>query len=123
MKRCEYCAKEIGYHDLYCCAECEEKAAEYFTKRSKLQSLISAINIIGTCMIAIGIFLFAITNIVGGLLMAAGSFSVGIMTLLLPCPTDNMIKKSKLKKAMGFVRLFSLVLFAFGIGALVMALI
>lgn len=123
MKKCEYCAKEISYHDLYCCEDCENKATEYFAKRAKLQTLISAVNIVGTCMIAVGIFLFAITNLVGALLMATGSLSVGIMTLLLPCPTDNMIKKNKLKKAMSFVRLFSIVLFAFGIGALIVALI
>ncbi|MBQ2943430.1 MAG: hypothetical protein IJD93_01840 [Ruminococcus sp.] len=123
MKKCEYCAKEISYHDLYCCEDCENKATEYFAKRAKLQALISAVNIVGTCIIAVGIFLFAITNLVGALLMATGSLSVGIMTLLLPCPTDNMIKKNKLKKAMSFVRLFSIVLFAFGIGALIVALI
>lgn len=123
MKQCEYCAKEISYHDLYCCEDCENKATEYFAKRAKLQGLISAVNIGGTCMIAIGIFLFAINNIVGALLMAIGALSVGLMTLLLPCPTDNMIKKRKLKKAMAFVRIFSIVLFAFGIGALIVALI
>lgn len=123
MKQCEYCAKEISYHDLYCCEDCENKSTEYFAKRAKLQTLISAVNIGGTCMIAIGIFLFAINNTIGALLMAAGSLAVGIITLILPCPTDNMIKKNKLKKAMSFVRIFSIALFAFGIGALIVAVI
>lgn len=123
MKKCYYCAKEIGYHEMYCSKECEEQYTAYFRKRTKLQKLLSTINIAGTFLIAIGIFLYALNNFVGALAVAVGCISVGIITLALPTPTDNFIEKFKLKKAVSLIRKFGLVLIAVGIGALVLAII
>lgn len=121
MKKCEYCAKEISYHEIYCSDACEKNAENYYTKRTRMQKLISFANIVGTCLIAVGIFVFAMQNFVGALMMAVGGLSVGAVTLLLPCPTDNMIKKHKLEKAVKLVRIFGIILLVFGCAALVLA--
>lgn len=121
MKKCEYCGKEISYHDMHCCDECEKICNSYYAKRTNLQKLLSAFNIIGTCLIAVGIFVFPMQNFVGALMMAAGGLFVGLITLLLPTPTDNMIKKNKLKKAIKIVRILGIVLVCFGIACSILA--
>lgn len=121
MKKCYYCAKEISYHDMYCSKECEEEYTAYFRKRTKLQKLLSSVNITGTFLIAIGIFLYALNNFVGALAVAVGCLSVGLITLFLPTPTDNFVEKFKLKKAVSIIRKFGIVLIVVGIGALVLA--
>lgn len=121
MKQCSYCAKEISYHEMYCSKECEEAYTSYFTRRSKLQKLLSALNIFGTCLIGIGIFVVALQNFYGLLMMGVGGLSVGGITLLLPTPTDNMIKKLKLQKAVKLVRIFGIILITFGVVALILA--
>lgn len=123
MKKCEYCAKEISYHDMYCSESCQKSSEEYYAKRTRLQKLISAVNIAGTCLIAVGIFVFALQNFVGAMMMAVGGLSVGLLTLLLPCPTDNMIKKNKMEKAIKLVRIFGILLILFGCAALVLAIL
>lgn len=123
MKKCAYCAKEISYHEMHCSKECEQLCNEYYEKRVKFQKLLSAVNIVGTCSIAIGLFLYALVNVVGASLMAAGGLSVGLITLLLPTPTDNMIEKHKLHKAMKIVRIFGIVLITFGAAALLLAIL
>ena len=123
MKKCYYCAKEIGYHDMYCSKECEDAYESYFRKRGKLQKLLSAVNIIGTCLIAVGIFLYALTNFYGAMAAAIGFLSVGTITVTLPTPTDNIINKFKLKKAVSLIRKFGFVLLVLGVGALVLAFI
>ncbi len=123
MKQCGYCAKEISYQEMYCSKECEDKYNGFFALRAKLQKLLSAVNIIGTFLIAIGIFLAPLHDYVGLLMMAVGGLSVGLITLFLPTPTDNFIQKFKMKKAVKIVKIFSFVLLAFGIVTLVLALI
>ena len=122
MKKCAYCAKEISYHEMYCSSECEKMYTSYFTKRAKLQKLLSAANIMGTCAIALGIFLYALTNLVGSMTLACGALTVGLITSLLPTPTDNIIEKHKLKKAVKITRYFGFFLTAVGIGTLIFAL-
>ncbi len=123
MKKCDYCAKEISYDKMYCSDECEKLCNSYYSKRSNLQKLLSTANIIGTCLIAVGIFVYALNNLVGALMMAVGGFCVGLITVLLPTPTDNMIKKNKLHKAIKFTRIMGIVLLCFGAVCLVWALL
>lgn len=123
MKQCNFCAKEISYHEMFCSNNCENAYNNYFAKRAKLQKLLSTVNILGTCLIGVGIFVVALQNFVGLLMMAVGGISVGLITLLLPTPTDNMVKKQKLQKAIKFVRIVGIIVLAFGIAALILAFI
>ncbi len=121
MKKCNFCAKEISYHEMFCSKGCENAYNKYFAKRAKLQKLLSTGNILGTCLIAVSIFVIPLQNFVGLLMMAIGGFSVGLITLLLPTPTDNMVKKHKLQKAIKIVKILGIALIAFGLGALILA--
>lgn len=121
MKKCNFCAKEISYHEMFCSKDCEDSYNKYFAKRAKLQKLLSTGNILGTCMIAVSIFLIPLQNFVGLLMMAIGGFSVGLITLLLPTPTDNMVNKHKLQKAINIVKILGVILIAFGLTALILA--
>ena len=122
MKQCDYCAKEISYHEMYCSKECEDNYTAYFAKRAKLQKLLSALNILGTCSIGVGIFLYALHNIVGSMMIALGALAVGLITTFLPTPTDNIIKKFKLKKAVKYTRYFGFLLDALGLTVLIFAI-
>ena len=110
MKKCRFCAKEIGYNDYYCSQECEDSADKFFRVRSK------------TVLIAVGIFLYALTNVVGAFMVAAGGISLGITTIALPSPPDNFIDKFKIKKASLLVRIFGIILMIFGIAALILGI-
>ncbi|MBQ3073153.1 MAG: DUF2116 family Zn-ribbon domain-containing protein [Ruminococcus sp.] len=123
MKKCRYCAKEIGYNDYFCSQECENSAENFFRVRSKVQKILSAVNIGGTVLIAVGIFLYALTNVIGAFMVAAGGLSLGVITMFLPSPPDNFIDKFKIKKASLIVRIFGIVLLAFGIAALILGII
>ncbi len=122
MKKCRYCAKEIGYNDYYCSKECENSADKFFRVRSKTQKMLSAVNIGGTVLIGVGIFLYALSNVIGAFMIATGGVSLGLTTILLPSPPDNFIDKFKLKKATFIVRIFGMLLLLFGIGALVLGI-
>lgn len=122
MKKCEYCAKEISYNEMYCSASCEELTNTFFKKRTKFQKLISAVNILGTSLIAVGIFLYAMINFVGAFMIGAGGLSLGIVNLCLPIPTENFIKKHKLKKACSLVRIIGGLLLILGIAGIVLGI-
>ena len=121
MKKCNFCAKEISYHEMFCSNDCENSYNKYFAKRAKLQKLLSTSNILGTCLIAVSIFVIPLQNYVGLLMMALGGFSVGLVTFLLPTPTDNMVNKHKLQKAIKIVKIFGIALIVFGFAALTFA--
>ncbi len=115
MKQCGYCAKEIGYNDMFCSSECETLSNSHYTVRAKFQKLISALNILGTCAIGIGIFVYALANFVGTVLIVGGAAVTGLLTLIIPTPPDNFTKKYKLKKAVFLTRIFGLVLIVFSV--------
>lgn len=118
MKKCEYCAKEISYHEIYCCKECEEKSQKYYDIRVKLQKLMSILNIAGTLLIAFGIFATPLHDFAGPLIMAGGGLTVGILTLILPTPPVNFTEKYKIKKSVNIVRIFGIILIVFGLACL-----
>lgn len=123
MKKCEYCAKEISYNEMYCSQKCEELSVAFYNKSAKLQKLISAVNILGTTLIAVGIFLYAMINCVGAFMIGTGGLSLGIVNLCIPIPTDNLIKKHKLSKACTLVRIIGIILLVFGIAGIVLGII
>lgn len=120
MKQCAYCAKEITYNDMYCCEECEKLTNAHYTARGKMQKLISAVNIIGTCAIGIGIFVYALAKFVGMLLIVGGGAITGLLTLILPTPPETFTKKYKLKKAITLTRIFGIILIIFSIIMLIL---
>ena len=123
MKKCDYCAKEISYHEMYCCDECRDSSFAFFDKREKFQKLFSVINGIFVLGIGICIFLYSFMPQVG--LIGGGSCMtiLGVMYLFLPFPPEIFIHKQKLKKAIFITRIIAGVILALGVGVLIYGII
>lgn len=123
MKKCDYCAKEISYFEQYCDIDCHTKANQFYELREKYEKVFSLVNAICVFGIPIGLFIFTFMNI-PGLIVATVSFMVlGIMLILLPFPTDDMISKFKIEKAMKITRYIGAAVILLGIAALVLMLL
>ena len=114
MKKCDYCAKEISYFDQYCSDDCHIKANKYYETEEKFGKIFSVINAICVFGIPVGIFLFSFAKLVGALIAAGSCVILGIMLILLPFPTEGMISKFKLKKAMKITRIVGIVVIGLG---------
>jgi predicted nucleic acid-binding Zn ribbon protein len=116
MKKCEYCAKEISYHEQYCSDDCHINANKYYEKSEKFARpfyILSTICVIG---IPIGLFLFSFIKVPGAFIASACSAILGVMILIAPMPTEGMIRKNKIKKAVKKTRIL-------GIAMLVLAVL
>ncbi len=123
MKKCEYCAKEISYHEMYCSDECENKSYDFFDKRDKFQTFFSVINGIFVLAIGVCIFLYSFMPAVGLFGIASSLLILGTMYMFLPFPPDLFIEKYKLKKAIQLARIIAGVLLALGVGVLIYGII
>ena len=123
MKKCHYCAKEIDYSEMYCSADCEEKANAYYRKRLKCRIPANIIYIAGTALFALGVFFSPIFTFWGLLGVAVGGISTGVTTILLPSPTEEMIKKHKMVKAQKIFKICGTIITSVGVIALIMAIV
>lgn len=115
MKKCEYCAKEITYHEIYCCDDCQTESNKFYDMREKVSKVVGAINGIFVMSIGIGIFVFSFLREVGAYMVSVPLLVLGLMFLLFPLPADVMIHKFKIKKAVNLTRIIAIVLLALGI--------
>lgn len=115
MKKCEYCAKEISYFDQYCSIECHEKANNYYEMYEKYAKIFSVINMICVFGIPIGLFLFPFIKLQGTIIASASCVVLGLLLIFLPFPTENMISKFKLQKAMKITRFIGCGIIGFGL--------
>ena len=114
MKKCPYCAKEVGLHELYCSDECQKSVNDFHDKRDKAQKAFSIIN--GFFVLGIGISIFLYSFMPAAAYFGAACLIIlGIMYLFLPFPADIMIEKYKLKKAIFFTRIIAGVLLLLGV--------
>ena len=114
MKKCDYCAKEISYHDQYCCEECERKTVEFHQRSERYSKMFLIVNTICVFGIPVGLFLASFSTAVGIPIAAASCMVLGLMLILLPFPTEGMIKKHKLQKAIKISRIFGGVVIGLG---------
>ena len=105
MKKCEFCAKEISYEEMYCCDECEKQTLQYYERSERFAKPFSMINIVCLFGIMVGMFIFPMAKPFGAGIAIISCAVLGIMLLFLPSPTESMIKKFKGKKAMKITRL------------------
>lgn len=110
MKKCEFCGKEISYFDMYCQDECQENANKFYDLRDKYGKLFAFLDAIFVFLIPIGIMAGSLFGAIGDSLIVIGFGGLGIMLLLLPFPTESMIRKHQIKKAMFMCRIFALIL-------------
>lgn len=119
MKKCEYCAKEISYFEQYCDTECHAKANKFYETRERFEKLFSLINGICVFGIPVGLFMFSFLRTAGMITTVLSFLVLGTMLILLPFPTENMISKYKLKKAIKICRYVGAAVIALGILAFV----
>ncbi len=122
MKRCDYCAKEISYFEQYCDVDCHANANKFYEMREKYEKIFSPVNAVCVFGIPIGLFMFTFLHIAGIIVTTASFMILGIMLILLPFPTDDMISKFKIKKAMKITRIIGASVIALGIAALILML-
>lgn len=115
LKRCDYCAKEITYFEQYCCDECHAKTNKFYEMSEKFEKLFSIVNMICVFGIPVGVFLFPFAKVPGTVIASISCFILGILLILLPFPTDSMISKFKLKKAVKITRIIGIGVIALGL--------
>ncbi|WP_407382583.1 DUF2116 family Zn-ribbon domain-containing protein [Ruminococcus sp.] len=120
MKKCEYCAKVISYHEMYCSDECQDGANKYYELREKFQKPYSIINGIFVIAVGICIFLYSFMRDVGAIGGGSALVILGIMYFLLPFAPDVMIHKYKLKKSILITKIIAAVVFAIGVTVLIL---
>ena len=99
MKKCEFCGKQISYFDQYCDDECHIKANKFYEKSERFSKVFSIVNGICVFGIPVGLFLISFSRSVGLTVALASCIILGIMLIILPFPTENMISKFKIQKA------------------------
>ena len=121
MKKCDYCAKEISYDDMYCCDECEKLTKQYYERSDRFAKPFSMINVVCLFGVMAGLFLFPMAKPFGAGLAIVCCAALGILLLLLPFPTESMIKKFKIQKAIRITRYVGLGMMF--LGALIVGLL
>ena len=119
MKKCEYCGKEISYHEQYCDVECQKKALDFYELREKYTNIFSIINCICMFGIPIGIFLFSFHKPLGFTVSAISLIILGLTVMLLPFPTENMLSKRKIMASVKFAKILGIGILAVGLICLV----
>lgn len=123
MKKCDYCAKEISYHEMYCCDECQNRTFAFYDLRDKYQKFFAVINGVGVLGIGVFLFVFSLFQNVGLFGMGGCLTILGVMYYFLPFPPDVMIQKYKLKKSIFITRIIAGVIFLLGIIVLICAVL
>lgn len=119
MKKCEYCAKEISYFEQYCNEDCHANANKFYELRERFEHIFSIVNGICVFGIPIGIFMFSFLRTAGMLVTVLSCLVLGIMLILLPFPTENMISKHKIKKSVKITRYIGTAVLALGFAAFI----
>lgn len=115
MKKCEYCGKEISYHEQYCSDDCHICANNYYERSQKFTKLFYAVSMACVIGIPVGLFLFSFLKLMGVLIASISAEALGFLLILIPIPTEGMIKKHKIKAAVRRTRIFGIFVLALGV--------
>ena len=115
MKQCEYCGKEISYHELYCSDDCQIRANRFYERVEKFSNLFTVVNTVCVFGIPVGLFLMSFLRLVGTVVASGSCVLLGLMLLIFPFPTEGMIKKYKISKAVKIVRILGIAVIALGL--------
>lgn len=123
MKRCEYCGKEISYFEQYCDENCQMNANKFYEKKERFTGIFSFLCAVCVIAIPIGIFMFSFLRDIGAITVISSCFILALLLFLLPFPTDDMISKHKIKKAVKMTKIVSYIVFGIGVAFLIFSLI
>lgn len=123
MKKCDYCGKEISYFEQYCNEDCHINANKFYEKREKFTGLFSILCGVCVVAVAIGIFTFSFLREIGTITVVGSCVTLSLLLFFLPFPTEDMISKHKIKKAVKLTRIVSYVVLGMGIAFLIFSLI
>lgn len=123
MKKCDYCAKEISYHQMYCDDVCEENAQKFYAMRESVEKTMGIINGICVLSMGLGFFLFAFSSMVGAYMVSIPMLILGALFVLFPIPAEVMINKNKIEKAVKTTRIIGFIVLALGVIATVLSII
>ncbi|SCX23171.1 hypothetical protein SAMN02910436_01774 [Ruminococcaceae bacterium P7] len=115
MKKCEYCAKEISYHQQYCGDDCHRRANQYYENCDRFSKLFMGVNVVCVFGIPAGLFILSVVKIVGAVIAGGSCAMLGLMLLIFPFPTEGMVKKFGIKKARSVTRIVGIACFALGL--------
>ena len=115
MKKCEYCAKEISYHEQYCGDDCQIKANRYYENSERFAKLFMVVNVVCVFGIPVGLFILSVVKNVGAAIAGGSCALLGLMLLIFPFPTEGMVKKFGIKKAQIITRIVGLACFVLGL--------
>ena len=115
MKQCEYCGKEISYHEIYCSEDCQIKANRFYERCEKFSIPFTAVNTVCVFGIPIGLFLMSFLKVLGTVVASGSCIVLGLMLIIFPFPTEGMIKKFKIKKAIKIVRILGIAVIVLGL--------
>ena len=121
MKKCDYCAKEISYFDQFCCEECQRRTIAFHRRAERFSKLFTVVNTICVFGIPVGLFLASFVPPAGVTIATLSCTGLGLMLILLPFPTEGMIRKHKLQKAIKMSRIFGGIVI--GLGVLIVGLL
>lgn len=123
MKRCDYCGKEISYFDQYCDETCHEKANKFYETRERFTKVFSILCVISVMCVALGLFIFSFLKDLGTVMVVGSCFILALLLFFLPFPTDDMLSKHKIQKAVKVTRIVSYIVFGIGIAFLIFSII
>ena len=123
MKRCDYCGKEISYFDQYCNEECHAKANKFYEKRERFTNVFSILCAVSVMAVALGLIIFSFLHDFGTIMVVGSCTVLAVLLYLLPFPTDDMISKHKIQKAVKITRIVSYIVFGIGIVFLIFSFI
>ncbi|MBR1482091.1 MAG: DUF2116 family Zn-ribbon domain-containing protein [Ruminococcus sp.] len=115
MKQCDFCGKEITYHEQYCSDDCQLHANRFYERTEKFAKLFTGVNVVCIFGIPVGLFLMSVVRPVGTALAAGSCILLGLILLIFPFPTEGMIKKFKISKSIRITRFIGLGVIALGL--------
>lgn len=123
MKLCNYCAKEIGYNEQYCCEECEKNALIYYNKEKRSEKIVSVINVICFIGLFVAMLIAFVAKIsIGSLIGAAFMLILGITCFIYPFAPEGVVKKRKIKSSVKLFKIIALVFMGIAVALLILGI-
>lgn len=123
MKKCEYCSKEISYHEQYCSENCEIEAKKFYTYRNSRSGLFTALSITFMICTAVGGFMYLFGLSWATCIMTFSLMCLGVTIILFPYGTEEMIKKHGIKHCAELIKKIGIVVAVVGFVCFVISLL